>query len=603
MTNRLRVCAFAATAVLACTPHLLPAQAASRPMSGVVPLARSTAQRTRVLTDPVIVDPAADSLSREHVEWLVLLGRVWGFVKYHDPRVTSGEVNWDAALRRAIPMVLTASDARAARDSIDNWLAALGDPAPCTACATLPADLALRPEIAWIHDERLLGHTLSARLERIYANRSTASDQQYVRLTPLGNPDFAGEATYATELLPPADLRLLAVFRFWNILEYWFPYRDLMEPDRVAILREFIPAAWEATDVARYSFTMMRLVARARDTHANLWSSMRYQPPIGTAQVPVTLRFIDGRFVVTGFTDPAQGSATGLRPGDAVMSIDGVPVDSLTRVVAPYYGASNEAARDRDIARSLLKGSEGPVRLGIVRDGAASTVETTRSAVSSVYAGAGLTHDRPGDTFQMLSAGRDSVAYLKLSSVDAAAIPQYLQRAARAPVFVIDIRNYPKQFVVFSLGAHLVAAVSPFSEFTKGDLANPGAFTMTPPVSLLPFAPHYGGRLVILVDESTQSQAEYTAMAFRSAPGAIVVGSTTAGADGNVSRIPLPGGLQAMISGIGVFYPDGRPTQQIGIVPDVVVHPTIAGIRAGRDEVLEAGVSRALGRDVALQSH
>jgi hypothetical protein len=38
------------------------------------------------------------------------------------------------------------------------------------------------------------------------------------------------------------------------------------------------------------------------------------------------------------------------------------------------------------------------------------------------------------------------------------------------------------------------------------------------------------------------------------------------------------------------------PTQRIGIQPDLEVRPTIAGIRDGRDEVLEAAVSRALGR-------
>jgi C-terminal processing protease CtpA/Prc len=85
-------------------------------------------------------------------------------------------------------------------------------------------------------------------------------------------------------------------------------------------------------------------------------------------------------------------------------------------------------------------------------------------------------------------------------------------------------------------------------------------------------------------------------MAFRAAPDAIVVGSTTAGADGNVSPIPLPGGLSAMISGIGVFNPDGTPTQRVGIIPDLEVRPTLEGIRAGRDEVLEAAVSHALGR-------
>lgn len=45
-----------------------------------------------------------------------------------------------------------------------------------------------------------------------------------------------------------------------------------------------------------------------------------------------------------------------------------------------------------------------------------------------------------------------------------------------------------------------------------------------------------------------------------------------------------------MISGLGVFYTDYKPTQRIGIVPDITVTPTIAGIRAGRDEVLEAAI-------------
>jgi C-terminal processing protease CtpA/Prc len=57
-----------------------------------------------------------------------------------------------------------------------------------------------------------------------------------------------------------------------------------------------------------------------------------------------------------------------------------------------------------------------------------------------------------------------------------------------------------------------------------------------------------------------------------------------------VSSIPLPGGLSSMISGIGVFYPDKRPTQRVGIVPDVEVRPTIEGIRLGKDEVLDAAV-------------
>ena len=62
--------------------------------------------------------------------------------------------------------------------------------------------------------------------------------------------------------------------------------------------------------------------------------------------------------------------------------------------------------------------------------------------------------------------------------------------------------------------------------------------------------------------------------------------------------VTLPGGLASPISGIGVFYPDRRPTQRVGIVPDVEVRPTIDGLREGRDEVLEAAIRAILGASV-----
>lgn len=86
-------------------------------------------------------------------------------------------------------------------------------------------------------------------------------------------------------------------------------------------------------------------------------------------------------------------------------------------------------------------------------------------------------------------------------------------------------------------------------------------------------------------------------MALRAA-GAIVVGSQTAGADGDIAKAPLPGGLFTAISWHGVYYSDKKPTQRIGIVPDVVVKPTIADIRAGRDAVLEKAIRLIVGPKV-----
>jgi hypothetical protein len=97
----------------------------------------------------------------------------------------------------------------------------------------------------------------------------------------------------------------------------------------------------------------------------------------------------------------------------------------------------------------------------------------------------------------------------------------------------------------------------------------------------------YKGRIVVLTNERTLSQAEFSCMALQASGRSTLIGSQTAGADGDISTLYLPGGITTSFTGMGVHYPDGRPTQGIGIVPDIECRPTIAGIRAGRDEVLE----------------
>ena len=541
----------------------------------------------------------AVALTADQINNLVLLGKVWGFAKYHHPQIAGGHVDWDAELRQIIPPVLRASGRVAATTIFSRWLAALDSPT-CSPCASMPEAPHLRPDIAWIRDEKSLGRTLSASLVRTYDNRWSKPAQHYVRFAPgVGNPVFANEKAYAEDSLPGSDLRLLALYRFWNIIEYWFPYRDLIEEDWDAVLREFVPRLWRANDADSYRLTMMMLIARVHDGHANLWNSLSVRPPRGLHRLPVKLRFIEGKAVVTGFMGDTLQQPAGLRIGDVITVIDGQRVDSLVNAWAPYYAASNQPARLRSIAQELTKGPPGLVRVTGQRDGSAFDLQLERIMIPTQELRAQGVNALPGEAFQLLT---DEVAYLKLGSVSATQAAKYIRLTNNAKVLVIDIRTYPREFVVFALGKHLVSQPTEFARFTHGDGANPGAFLWTRPVSLQPAVPHYNGSIVILVDEGSLSQSEYTAMAFRAAPNSIVVGSTTAGADGNVSPIPLPGGLRSMISGIGVFYPDRRPTQRIGIVPDLVVHPTIAGIREGRDEVLDAGVSRALGREFRLRT-
>lgn len=60
----------------------------------------------------------ARDLSPAQIQHLALLAKVWGFAKYHHPKVTAGGTNWDYDLFRVIPTVLAAQDRETASAAI-----------------------------------------------------------------------------------------------------------------------------------------------------------------------------------------------------------------------------------------------------------------------------------------------------------------------------------------------------------------------------------------------------------------------------------------------------------------------------------------------------
>ena len=536
------------------------------------------------------------NLTDIQIKNLAKLAKVWGFLKYHHPVVTGGKRHWDYDLFRILAPVLAAGDGEAANQAISGWIGGLGEVADCTTCAALKtSDLYLGTNLDWLADEELLGVGLSQTLRSIYRNRTPAAKTFYVSLSPgVLNPVFENELTYGSLKLPDAGYQLLSLFRFWNMVQYFYPNRDVMADDPAnqpdywdTVLQDSIPGIALAKTSLAFQQEMLKFIARIHDTHANLWSSIAARPPIGSCYLPVDVRFVEGRPVVLRYTSETAGPASGLKPGDAIDRLDGVAVDELVAQWRPIYADSNEAARLRDIGNYMTRGACGPASVSVLRGQDLISLTANRVPVSTLNFGATYTHDLAGDTFQLLSK---DIGYLKLSSVVASKSASYIQSAAGTKGLIVDIRNYPSEFVVFTLGSLLVSEPTDFVRFTNGDVTNPGVFHWSSPLGLTPQQPRYGGKVVILVDEVTQSSAEYHAMAFRTSPGAIVIGSTTAGADGNVSTVPLPAGLSSYISGIGVYYPDNRPTQRVGIVPDIVVSPTIEGIRAGRDELIEEAI-------------
>ncbi|GHA35382.1 hypothetical protein GCM10007103_16190 [Salinimicrobium marinum] len=515
------------------------------------------------------------------IEKLSATAKIWGFLKYYHPQVAKGKYNWDEQLFTVLEKVEKAETYEDLSEIFSNWIDSLGEVPECTKCLSVHQDeIFLKNfDLSWMESGNF-SKELREKLKYIERNR-VQGDQHYVTLAPSGNITVKNEPEYEDFIWEEKELRLLSLFRYWNQVEYFFPYKYQMDRNWDETLLALMPLFLDATSEKEYHMAMLELTSSLNDSHAWFITDLtnRY---FGYYWAPVKLKMIDGNAVVAGMFDPSRAEKDDWQLGDILTSVAGVPVWQILEEDDKYMTGSNQPARHRNIEISLLNGSSPSVEIEILRDG------NIRQKKISRYLKTEFKNEKPeSPVWETLD---DNIGYVNMGTLERGDVSKMMKELEDTRGIIFDIRNYPNG-TMYEIGNKLNPETQPFVKFTAPDLNYPGRFTWTDPIYIgWKNKNAYKGKVVLLVNEHTQSHAEFTAMALQTTPGAVVIGSQTSGADGNVSDISFLGKFHTYMSGIGVFYPDGRETQRIGIVPDIEIKPTIEGIIEERDEVLERAV-------------
>lgn len=536
-------------------------------------------------------------LSKQRISNLKILAEVWGLLKYHHPAVASGDFNMDAELFRVMPAVVNAKTNAELNQVLVPWVYKFGASAICKDCAsTSNKDAAQHPDYGSMFDGKVLNANLVSKLKHIVANPASKKNY-YLELVPnVENPVFKHENAYSNLDLPDAGMRLLSLYRYWNMINYFFPYKHLIGGNWEDKLESFIPDFVNAERKQEYLLTTLRLISTIHDTHANIWSAhTELEDYRGKFGLPIRAKFVEDKLVVTGYYADTLGVKQKFKIGDVITSIDGVPVEKLIQKFLPITAASNYATQLRDLPRTyLLRSNNSQVQLDIVSAGRQQKVAIGTLPRTKLNYALDVDPDPSAPAYKVMNGG---IAYIFPGKYKNKDLPAIKEAFRDTKGIVVDMRCYPSEFMPFTFvpfiktktqGAN-AKSNSSFVKFTTVDLMRPGTFRIRKELST-PASNEYKGKVVVIVNELTQSQAEYTTMAFQSSPNVTVIGSTTAAADGNVSAITLPGGISTMISGIGVLYPDGTETQRKGIRIDYEIKPTIQGIKEGKDELLEKAI-------------
>ncbi len=528
------------------------------------------------------------SLSKTQLDNLFILGKYWGFLKYHHPAIAKGKYNWDKELIDFITSYSTVKSKQERNDSLLAWITRLGDVPRCDTCRDSSFNkVALRPDLSWINPA-VFSKKLSEQLMYVHTNRARG-DQYYIRFMSdagIHLASFEHENAYTSMTYPAAEYRLLALFRYWNIIEYWYPYKYNLGQSWDAVLKKYIPLILAAGNAQEYAATLQQLIATIQDGHAVV-QSKTITAANGNYYMPITIKFIEGKALVVDITNDTLAQRSGIAKGDIIESIDGLTIKQLIDKKRPVISASNHGSMLHNLQYLLVRSPKDSSELVVRRNNQVKQLTSYNFLSKGRYPGKPGTFSYERDS--ALSRIEDSIGYINLGNLQRKDSLRLRALVGSVKGLIIDNRQYPKTPTSGELIGNLI--LPPNQEFVKFSYPYPeypGLFPFSQPTGMgTEGTTHYfPGKIAILINEETQSSTEFQAMVFRKAPGAALIGSHTAGADGNVALINLPGGIYTYISGLGIYYPDGKETQRIGIVPDIEVKPTIKGFLNNKDELL-----------------
>lgn len=512
---------------------------------------------------------------------MVALGKLWATGAYFNPLVGAGQVDWDAQVVSSIPAVRAAKTSAEYRSAVTQLVKAFPEP----------------PQGGL---QRLWMHYDFASSAFVYRSGAAAAPvpvdmgggvtvpvslAEAVQSGQPSVPALRHDADLANVQYPSTELRILAAYRLWGAVHYFFAYRDLMDADWDDEFPKFLHAFIGSKDAREYHLAVAQAVTKLDDSNTEAQSPL-LDEYFGTAGVPLRLRVLDKKPIVT----EVWGDTAGIQVGDIVLRVDGEEIVQRINREAAFLPASTHQALAELVAQHVLDGAPDSEAVLTVRhhDGAEADVKLKRSRQPA--------HEDHSSVVKQLSG---KVGYIDLTRLDPGSVDGAFAAVAAKPALILDARGAllvdPNQIAAkLNTKTDAAGAIVTGAILLSPDLPTPTALTHTNSFFSVESVPSgqvdYKGKLLMLIDGRTINQMERLGLYLEAAKRIVFVGSDSAGACSTLSYLSLPGGIRVQFSATDVRHGNSGKLQRLGLTPAEAASPELGDVRAGRDVVLEKAI-------------
>ncbi len=548
--------------------------------------------------------------------------KTWNWLKYYHPGMATGKVPADSFFLRYWPLASEAKDNKAFNKVLQHMTGALPKLSAKVASNSVPAQPAIMRQnldTAWCTDDPFLSPAIKKQLLQAFIHRYTDTGHYYL---PEKNytTDIPHEPGYpfADSLNIPYEYRMLALAKIQGAIDYLFPHKYLMDSKWNTTLLHFITLFTRCDSRLQYEKLLLNITATFNDTHAwNFNEDMKNRRRIfrNNFYPPFEYQLFDSKILVTGIIIEELCNKAGIQKGDLITSLDGISVTERIRQLSQLLSASNINVlwyRLGKYTDNFLFAADKPsVSIQVDREGKTSSSEllliqgkdtgyvrrlgkyfNTKPSLKKqndqlTYLDSGVVYFNINNTFRFIEHVPDQ----RLDTV----MDSLLTIMAHSKALVFDMRDYPDWpgFAFTYLYKKFGKKANIYGWYYEVNKQYVGTYTplghhndyFPPGITTENF--DYNGKVIIIVNPVTRSMSEWHTMNLQKLfPNSITIGQQTAGADGDMKKLTIPGNYAMPFTGNAIFYPDGAQAQRIGVRIDRPYYPSSEEILTGEDILL-----------------
>ncbi|MBO6184738.1 MAG: hypothetical protein J6O88_08625 [Chryseobacterium sp.] len=520
--------------------------------------------------------------------------KTWNFIKYYHPDVAGKKIDADSLFLMSVKNISSQDDFNSVTNKLTvNLNKKFTTPAPAETSQDI---LSKNQNFDWFRKSKKVNQENKDFLNSIYENRYTfelSKDKKSV--SEEKKYAFSKEENLSQEY------RLLALAKIQGVVDYLFPHKYLMDKNFDTLFKKMLDESLTVNTRKDFEIILAKLVSKLEDSHAfKFYRELNYRNDFlfsSSYYSPFDYKIVDNYLLVTDIVFPEICTKANIKKGDRITEINGKKISQIIDEKNKLLSVSNREKLIYELSsyqNNLIWPDNNSQKLLKLKSGKKTftantefinTLDKTQVNVLSNYINnknqkwttrelinKDIAYFNINNTLQFINDIDDDKIDAKMESI--------ILDASKKKAMVFDMRGYPDWggFIFHYVYKYFSPSENYFYKYYAPNLKNIGTFVYLkdsyhyfPEIKDMKTMP-YSGKVFIIVNPETRSASEWYTMSLQKIfPQSITIGQQTAGADGDVVRVNLPGNYVLDFTGNGIFYPDNSQTQQIGVRIDEII--------------------------------